>query len=90
MAPASLSHYLPDYQLYPQLRDSTAEAWQAYVAWPGFQDFLSNDDGIGITETMSDEYDYIEEGREFGGVAISTIALLVMLFHSFTVKSKKD
>jgi len=29
-----LSHYLPDYQLYPQLRDALAETWQAYVAHP--------------------------------------------------------
>ncbi len=34
MAPTSLSHYLPDYQLYPQLRDITPELWQAYVAHP--------------------------------------------------------
>ena len=34
MAPGSLGHYLPDYQLYPQLRDATAEIWQAYVAHP--------------------------------------------------------
>ncbi len=32
MAPASLSHYLPDYQLYPQLRDSRADLWHSYVA----------------------------------------------------------
>ncbi len=34
MAPAVLSHYLPNYQLYPQLRDAMAEAWQTYVAHP--------------------------------------------------------
>lgn len=34
MASGSLSHYLPDYQLYPQLRDAMAETWQAYVAHP--------------------------------------------------------
>ncbi len=34
MAPGSLSHYLPDYQLYPQLRDATADTWQAYVTHP--------------------------------------------------------
>ena len=34
MAPASLSHYLPDYQLYPQLRDAKAAAWQTYVDHP--------------------------------------------------------
>lgn len=34
MAPDSLSHYLPDYQLYPQLRDAMAETWQTYVAHP--------------------------------------------------------
>lgn len=34
MAPAKLSHYLPDYQLYPQLRDAMAGKWQTYVAHP--------------------------------------------------------
>jgi thiaminase/transcriptional activator TenA len=34
VAPASLSHYLPDYQLYPQLRDAKAAAWQTYVDHP--------------------------------------------------------
>jgi len=34
MAPARLSHYLPDFQLYPQLRDSVTEAWRAYVEHP--------------------------------------------------------
>jgi len=34
MAPGSLSHYLPDYQLYPQLRDAMAETWRSYVAHP--------------------------------------------------------
>ncbi len=34
MAAGSLSHYLPDYELYPQLRDVVAETWQAYVAHP--------------------------------------------------------
>ena len=34
MAPGTFSHYLPDYQLYPQLRDTAAETWQAYVTHP--------------------------------------------------------
>jgi thiaminase/transcriptional activator TenA len=34
VARARLSYYLPDYQLYPQLRDSTADIWRAYVAHP--------------------------------------------------------
>lgn len=34
MAPGSLSYYLPDYQLYPQLRDSKPDAWRAYVTHP--------------------------------------------------------
>ncbi len=34
MVADSLGRYLPDYQLYPQLRDTTAETWQAYVAHP--------------------------------------------------------
>ena len=34
MAAASLSHYLPDYELYPQVRDAMAGAWQDYVAHP--------------------------------------------------------
>ena len=31
---APLSHYLPDYRLYPQLRGAIGEVWQAYVAHP--------------------------------------------------------
>ena len=34
MSPASLSHYLPEYQLYPRLRDAIAEPWRAYVDHP--------------------------------------------------------
>lgn len=34
MAATALSHYLPDYQLYPQLRDSMAPVWRAYVDHP--------------------------------------------------------
>jgi len=34
MAPGSLSHYLPNYQLYPLLRDAMAEPWRTYVAHP--------------------------------------------------------
>ena len=62
----------------------------AVEAWPGFQEFLSNDDGIGLTQTMSNDYEYIEEGREFGGVAISTAALLVLLLHSLMRGRKSE
>lgn len=34
MATGILSHYLPEYRLYSQLRDSAAATWQAYVAHP--------------------------------------------------------
>jgi thiaminase/transcriptional activator TenA len=34
VAPGTLSHYLPDYQLYPKLRDTMPELWQAYIAHP--------------------------------------------------------
>lgn len=34
MTTGSLSYYLPDSQLYPQLRDSIADTWRAYVAHP--------------------------------------------------------
>lgn len=34
MASTPLSHYLPDSQLYPQLRDARAEIWHDYVNHP--------------------------------------------------------
>ena len=42
---------------------------------PGFGEFLTNNDGIGFGQTMSNEYPYIEEMREWGGLMISLIAL---------------
>lgn len=37
--------------------------------------FFFNDDGIGLAQGMSDEYLYIEESREFGGMFIALLAL---------------
>ena len=62
-------------------------AYLAYHAYPGFVEFLQSD--TPLTDTMSDEHPYIEEFREFGGLAISAFVLVVMLFSSFRGKKKK-
>lgn len=45
---------------------------------PGCYQFLTNDDGIAFSQGMQNNYPYIEEAREFGGLLISTILVLVM------------
>ncbi len=46
--------------------------------------FFTNEDGITLTEGMSNSYLYIEESREFGGLLITLLALL------FLTKQKRD
>ena len=43
---------------------------------PGAFQFLTNQDGIAFSEGMSNEYSYIEEAREFGGLLIAFLSLL--------------
>jgi hypothetical protein len=45
---------------------------------PGLWEFFTNDDGIGLTQGMSDEYKYIEQAREFGGLLIGCLAMLLL------------
>ncbi len=45
---------------------------------PGFYEFLTNQDGIAFSQGMQNDFPYIEEAREFGGLLISGICLLVM------------
>jgi hypothetical protein len=46
---------------------------------PGFWRFLFNQDGVSFAMGMSNEYPYIEEAREFGGLLLS-LALLGFLY----------
>ncbi|MDX1909288.1 MAG: transmembrane 220 family protein [Bacteroidia bacterium] len=45
---------------------------------PGFIQFLTNKDGIGFAEGMQNDYPYIEEAREFGGMVLSTLMTWVI------------
>ncbi|WNJ19812.1 transmembrane 220 family protein [Pontibacter sp. G13] len=45
----------------------------------GFVEFLTNQDNIGFAEGMQNNYPYIEEAREFGGLTIA--AMMVMLLY---------
>ena len=56
---------------------------------PGFGAFLTNNDGIGFGQTMSNEYPYIEEMREWGGLMISLIALSYLFWQIEKQESKK-
>lgn len=53
---------------------------------PGFYEFLTNEDGIAFSQGMQNDYPYIEEAREFGGLVISS--LLVLLMWRGSVKSQ--
>lgn len=46
---------------------------------PGFWNFLTNDDGISFAQGMSNDYPYIEEAREFGGLLIALGAVILLL-----------
>ena len=45
---------------------------------PGLWEFFTNDDGIGLTQGMSNEYKYIEQAREFGGLLIGFLAMFLL------------
>lgn len=45
---------------------------------PGFYEFLTNQDGIAFSQGMQNDYPYIEEAREFGGLMISSLGMLLM------------
>lgn len=54
----------------------------ALLHFPDFITFLTNDDGIGFSEGMSNTYPYIEKMREFGGLALTALCLAVLYFGS--------
>ena len=41
----------------------------------GTWEFFTNEDGISLSEGMQDDYPYIEEAREFGGLAIACLSV---------------
>lgn len=43
--------------------------------FPSMIEFFTNQDGIGISQTMSNDYPYIEEARECGGLFIGILAV---------------
>lgn len=43
---------------------------------PGAFEFLTNQDGVAFSQGMSNDYGYIEEAREFGGLLIVILALV--------------
>lgn len=42
---------------------------------PGLWEFFTNDDGITFSQGMSNEFSYIEEAREVGGLTIALAAV---------------
>ena len=47
---------------------------------PGVWAFLTNNDGITFSQGMSNQYLYIEEAREFGGLLIALTAVVFLIF----------
>ncbi|MEM9986888.1 MAG: hypothetical protein AAF804_17480, partial [Bacteroidota bacterium] len=47
----------------------------------GAWEFFTNEDGIGLSQGMQNDYPYIEQAREFGGLAISLLAVLGLGFY---------
>lgn len=45
---------------------------------PGFYEFLTNEDGIAFSQGMQNDFPYIEEAREFGGLVISSLLVFLM------------
>lgn len=43
--------------------------------FPSMIEFFTNDDGIGLAQTMNNDYPYIEEARECGGLVIGLLAM---------------
>jgi len=50
----------------------------AYYAG-GAYEFITNEDGISFAQGMQNDYSYIEEAREFGGLTIAFLAVLFLL-----------
>jgi hypothetical protein len=46
---------------------------------PGLWEFFTNDDGITFSQGMSNQYPYIEEAREFGGLLIALLAVIFLI-----------
>lgn len=42
---------------------------------PSLWEFFTNEDGIGLAQTMNNDFPYIEEARECGGLFIGLFAL---------------
>jgi len=66
-----------------------AAAMGAYMIYllPSLFEFFTNDDGIGITQTMSNEFLYIEEARECGGLFLGLLALFYLWRESGKAKT---
>ncbi|MEM6803014.1 MAG: transmembrane 220 family protein [Bacteroidota bacterium] len=54
--------------------------------FPSMIEFFTNDDGIGLAQTMNNDYPYIEEARECGGLMIS-LAAIAYLWKASTPQS---
>lgn len=53
------------------------------ILWPGFNEWLQQDDkGVLFDEGMKMQFAYVEESREFLGLLICLIVLLVQLYRS--------
>ncbi|TAE48036.1 MAG: hypothetical protein EAZ89_16160 [Bacteroidetes bacterium] len=50
---------------------------------PGLLAFLFNKDGISFSMGMQNDYPYIEEAREFGGMLISTLVLFYFWWSNY-------
>ncbi|MDP5171121.1 MAG: transmembrane 220 family protein [Bacteroidia bacterium] len=48
----------------------------------GVVEFLTNTDGITFSQGMQNDFMYIEQAREFGGLTISFLAMLAMWWRS--------
>lgn len=46
---------------------------------PGVWEFFTNDDGITFSQGMSNQYPYIEQAREFGGLLIALTAVVFLI-----------
>ena len=50
--------------------------------FPSMIEFFTNDDGIGLAQTMNNDFPYIEEARECGGLMIGLVALAYLWWES--------
>jgi len=54
---------------------------------PGVWEFFTNDDGITFSQGMSNQYPYIEQAREFGGLLLALVAVLFLIFQGRRMES---